>query len=272
MSGRLSIAISLSVALIMAVSCGQDDSGKVIPPSKMEKIYREMFLADRWVQLGDGRRNMVDTSWLYRPIFEKYGFTHNDYLKTVESYLNDPERFSDLIGRVAEGLEKDADNYRRAFENEQRLIHRKDSIAALLNSIGRDGCPLFEELFMTPSVTDRIDISLNEDGVFYPVPVLEDTMYSGPAMVFADSIRAHQDTTKVRPVFRMQGLILNESDSSSVENVDAPVPEAVSVEEHPAKPVIGPEGITIDDDQPLFPDNRQIRKSKLKKKGGRKND
>lgn len=272
MSGRVSIALSLVLVVIMAVSCGQNDKATVIPPSKMEKIYREMFLADRWVQLDEGRNYKADTSWLYRPIFEKYGYTQEDYLATVESYLNDPERFSDLVGRVAEGLEKDAANYRKAFENEERLLHRKDSIAALLNSIGRDGCPLFEELFMVPSVTDRIEIELNEKDVYYPVPVLEDTMYSGPAMVFADSIRAHQDTSKVKPVFRMQGLVLEASDS--VSRIDLPDPK-IAPQINQAipsdKPVIGPGGITIDDDQPLFPDSKKVRKSLSRKnREGRK--
>lgn len=244
MAGRF---ISSTAAVLMAVltlaSCSSSDRGKVIPPSRMEKIYREMFIADQWVSVSPERRNRADTTWLYRPIFEKYGYTYQDYLATVGEMLNDPERFAGLVAKVTSELQKEAGNYRKAYEREERLAHRRDSIAALANSFA-SGLPLYEDLFMVPSMTDRIEVALNEEGVYYPVPVLEDTMFFGPRMVFADSLRTLSDSSDVKDTLHA---------GPSEHKALLPAGGVKEPDKVPASKIIGPDGIKIIDDEPWLP-------------------
>ena len=69
----LRIVLPMMVLASAVVSCGR--GGRVIPVRKMERIYREMLLADQWLAENPDKRGIADTTWFYKPIFEKYGFT-----------------------------------------------------------------------------------------------------------------------------------------------------------------------------------------------------
>ena len=90
------ILILLAAAVLLASSCG-GNKARVIPRSKMSKIYAEMFVMDQWVQNKPGLRMIADTSLVYEPILEKYGYDSEDYQYTVEYYMADPERFSRIL-------------------------------------------------------------------------------------------------------------------------------------------------------------------------------
>ena len=68
----LRIVLPLMVLVSAVVSCSRE--GRVIPVRKMERIYREMLLADQWLAENPDKRGIADTTWFYEPIFEKYGF------------------------------------------------------------------------------------------------------------------------------------------------------------------------------------------------------
>ena len=73
------------------VSCGR--GGRVIPVRKMERIYREMLLADQWLAENPDKRGIADTTWFYKPIFEKY--------PTVKVRWYDIEAFSTKASDIA---------------------------------------------------------------------------------------------------------------------------------------------------------------------------
>ena len=79
--GIILIAVVLSSVVL---SCA--DKARVIPVRKMEKIYREMFLADQWLEIHSEKRPIADTTWFYAPIFEKYGYDIEDYRASVDFY------------------------------------------------------------------------------------------------------------------------------------------------------------------------------------------
>ena len=82
-----------AVSLFFLISCGGDKE-KVIPRSKLAEIYAEMFITDQWLGANPSLRRSADTSLVYAPILEKYGYTSADYRKSVDMYMDDPERFS----------------------------------------------------------------------------------------------------------------------------------------------------------------------------------
>ena len=127
------IALILTV-LFLAISCG-GKRGDVIPRGKLAEIYAEMLMVDQWIIFEPSCRKVADTSLVYEPIFEKYGYTSNDYRRSVDVYLDDPERFSRILrktGVILEARLKDAERrneeLRAAKEQERMRDARKITV------------------------------------------------------------------------------------------------------------------------------------------------
>ncbi len=91
----------LAAAMILFASCGNDEA-KVIPRKKMARIYAEMLVTDQWITATPGMRMIADTSLVYEPILEKYGYDSEDYRKSIDAYMDDPERFARIFRTTAE--------------------------------------------------------------------------------------------------------------------------------------------------------------------------
>ena len=88
----------------------------MIPRSKLAKIYAEMFVTDQWVQSKPGLRTIADTSLVYEPILQKYGYDSDDYQYSIDHYMDDPERFSRILRTTAEILDKEIGALRKLQE------------------------------------------------------------------------------------------------------------------------------------------------------------
>ena len=174
------------VAVAAAVSSCRG-GGRVIPVRKMEKIYREMFLADQWLAERPDKKGMADTTRFYEPIFEKYGFTLKDYQASVDYYLNDPKRYAEMIGRVEDGLKKDLNALDAKIELEDKLQHEADSIVRAWKSVRAKPFRSFLGVFEVDAMTDRVGFEKDSLGVYRPVPVVEDTVFHGPRLVIRDT-------------------------------------------------------------------------------------
>ena len=138
MSLKHVVALSFA-ALLLLSSCNRAEE-KVIPRSKLAKIYAEMLLTDQWISETPELRRVADTSLIYEPILEKYGYTKMDYLHTVDAYLDDPERFSRIWRETSDILDerlKDARARRAAMETEAEKIRKRErfSVDFQLDSI-----------------------------------------------------------------------------------------------------------------------------------------
>ena len=98
----LHISILVSV-LFFCLACSRDKVS-FIPRAKLAKIYAEMLVMDQWAQSESYLRNTADTSLIYEPIFQKYGYDTEDYIRSVDHYMNDPERFSRILRQTTEIL------------------------------------------------------------------------------------------------------------------------------------------------------------------------
>ncbi len=193
--GIILIAVVLSS---VALSC--TDKARVIPVRKMEKIYREMFLADQWLEDFPEKKEMAETTWFYVPIFERYGYTVEDYRKSVDYYLNDPKRYADMIDRVIKDMEAEAEVIDKNLLRQERARDRADSIARALRAFAAEDFTFYEDLFLVNSMTDRINIRKNPRGAYFPVPVEEDTMFHGPELLIRDSASVKQPEETHRPI------------------------------------------------------------------------
>ena len=87
------------LALLMLVACGEHRD--IIPRDVMTNIYADMLFADQWIEDHVAEHTKADTTLFYDPIFKRYGYTFEEYDKSVQYYMQDPERFSKLFRDAA---------------------------------------------------------------------------------------------------------------------------------------------------------------------------
>lgn len=169
------------LALFMALSsCHRE--GKVIPRGKLSKIYAEMFVADQMIQQDPTLRRMADTSWVYEPIFRKYGYTSEDYRASMEYYIQDPDRYARILRESGVILEDGLKKLKKEKEKQESLMRIREEISDFrperiycLTGLGNSG------LLMEDSLSFYVDSSGGE--LFFDVRDWLDTLYSGPAMI-----------------------------------------------------------------------------------------
>lgn len=105
--GARILAALLTILLLSACS----GRSRIIPRGTLANIYADMFLADQWLSDHSAERQAADTSLFYDPIFARYGYTFEDYDRSVKHYLKDPERFSKIFRQAADKLKKEHDVY-----------------------------------------------------------------------------------------------------------------------------------------------------------------
>jgi hypothetical protein len=137
------IVLAVLVSAICLCSCGRE--GRVIPKSKLSKIYAEMFLADAWlVSAPMDAKGKADTMAFYEPIFEKYGYTVEDYWASVSYYLQDPDRFSRVLRKSSVMLENEFNVLEKQRDEATEAARMKDMAKPrMFHSVyGVDGQPL----------------------------------------------------------------------------------------------------------------------------------
>ena len=118
------VILLLLAAIVLAPSCRRNGP-RVIPRGKLAKIYAEMFVTDQWIQNTPKLRSIADTSLVYEPILEKYGYTSEDYQHSVQHYMDDPERFSRILRTTGEILDDQIKDLKRKQKELQELEARK---------------------------------------------------------------------------------------------------------------------------------------------------
>ena len=112
----------LMVPFVLAVSCHKGPER--IPRGDMEDIMHDVLLQDQYLKVTSAPKRLTDTTLVYEGIFEKYGYNTDDFLFSLEYYLEDPSRMEKLMENVEERLSKEskvvaeevrADNWRAGF-------------------------------------------------------------------------------------------------------------------------------------------------------------
>jgi len=151
------------ICSLLVASCSR--GGRVIPRPTMAKIYADMFIADSWIVSGHTEFDrMADTTWFYKPIFNKYGYDVEDYRVSVEYYLNDPDRFSRLFMESKKIIDKEAKEL-------QDIALKEESLQALKYRLlrRRIDITLYGDIFRQQMVRDSVDIRMDSMGRYFPV-------------------------------------------------------------------------------------------------------
>ncbi len=173
----------LLIALVCLTSCGRRE--RVIPRGKMAKIYAEMFIADQTIINQTPKlRQKADTSFVYEPIFGKYGYNSADYRASVAYYIKDANRFARILKQSA-----------AIIEVEIRALKKQKAFLEMLESEEGE-----EELFIPERIynltglgnthtfgADTLRFYVDSAGGerWFDVRTWMDTAYFGPEMVVA---------------------------------------------------------------------------------------
>lgn len=106
---RLRRAHIVVLLAVLAMLCGCGRRSRVIPADKLTRIYQDMYLADQWVRDNPDGRKIADTTLFYDQIFRRYGYTFEDYDRSVHYYLDHPDAYAKILDRASERLRKEGD-------------------------------------------------------------------------------------------------------------------------------------------------------------------
>lgn len=179
--GKIIVAAFL---LVLAFSC-QRDKSELIPRKKMARIYADMFVMDQWILDNVEHRKTADTTWVYEPIFEKYGYTSKDYNYSMEYYIQDPDKYARILRETNRQLEDHLKHLKKEKKLRISLEEKKRQMEKY-----RTAYELFYERIDSPDSLER------NDSVVYYLDSLSilvfgynpeqrfDTLYIGPELRF----------------------------------------------------------------------------------------
>lgn len=120
----------LSVASVF--SCTRND---IIPRKDMVKIYAEIFVVNEWLSSNQMYSAVYDTSFVYTPVLERYGYDNDDYMRSMNHYMSDPERYVKMLKQSRMMLDerlKEINALIEADDADRLRLQRLDSLKALV--------------------------------------------------------------------------------------------------------------------------------------------
>ena len=185
-------------AMILLASCKEED--KVIPRDKLARIYAEMLVTDQWILTTPNVRTIADTSLVYEPILEKYGYDSDDYRRSVDHYMDDPERFARIFRETDEILELRIKKVTQEKHELEQLEAKKKKIEKFRKDLNLG--EYFPYLHGKPYVRfyDSLSVAMDDFNVYRLEPVeTADTLFDGIKIVVsgADTLATEAaDTAK----------------------------------------------------------------------------
>ena len=125
---RLKYSILLFAAIFQACS------GKTIPQKKVAKILAEVYLNDTYIDQNSRLIAQADSIQLYEPIFNKYGYTTDDYVRTIDKYFSRTKKMIYFYQEAKEILEQKKEEIRLAVEDRRRGDSIYNSYTSIQNN------------------------------------------------------------------------------------------------------------------------------------------
>lgn len=224
-------------AVSLSASCAKDDA-EVIPRGKLARIYAEMLVTDQWVLSTPGVRTIADTSLVYEPILKKYGYDSEDYRKSIDVYMDDPERFARIFRETGEILERRL----KHLKKEQERLRKEKQKEIEAQKFRTDFKPeeFFPYIFEEPYVHYYDSVSFVPDSalmVYRLVPVeTSDTLYSGLEMIVHADTLSLSDTSSLGEVAAARDSVGNVVDATGIrheiKSLKKLIPEAVHLKDN----------------------------------------
>lgn len=189
------VVLALAVGLSLA-SCGKKE--RVIPKEKMAEIYAEMYVLDQWLDDNRSLRREADTSLVYAPVLDKYGYTYDDYLNSVDVYMKDPTRYSRILRRTSEILGSRLTELKAEKKAQEDAMKESRRLDSLRNLIHLNVDSLMNSMVRTAPSDSLVTVFDSLGFVDFRFVQTSDTTYDGPAMVIRiDSLAVAADSLTV---------------------------------------------------------------------------
>jgi hypothetical protein len=88
--------------VVLAVSCHKGP--RRISRGDMEDIMMQVLLQDQYVKQHAELRKQADTMLVYEGIFESFGYNTDDFMASLEYYLEDASRMEKIMEKVEKRL------------------------------------------------------------------------------------------------------------------------------------------------------------------------
>lgn len=237
------VVLALAVGLSLA-SCGKKE--RVIPREKMAEIYAEMYVLDQWLDENRSLRREADTSLVYAPVLDKYGYTYDDYLNSVNVYMKDPTRYSRILRRTSEILGSRLTELKAEKKAQEDALKESRRLDSLRNLIHLNVDSLMNSMVRTAPSDSLVTVLDSLGFVDFRFVQTSDTTYDGPAMVIrrdslavvADSLTVLTDTLpeKKNPHAEVDGTKseVTRKESGTVSVKTDLIPESRSVDGQPS--------------------------------------
>lgn len=111
------IFLCIACTVLAASSCLRNRD--IIPEDVMSSIYYDMYMTDEAVKADLKYRRMIDTLMIYEPVFNRYGYTSEDYTRSVNYYLERPDRFLEVFEKTKHMLEMRGAELKKIIEAEE---------------------------------------------------------------------------------------------------------------------------------------------------------
>ena len=150
--------------LLFLAACS--DRG-VIPRAKMAEINADLFLVDEWFSQNQRYAAATDTSLVYEQVFQKYGYTGEDYVRSLDYYMLDSDRYIKVVKKSRQILEQRKNSVVKlilADDSERRAGFVLDSLIEALPPVG-----------YFPYITDTTEILIVDS--LGNVEIMTDTVF-----------------------------------------------------------------------------------------------
>lgn len=178
--------LHIACVLLLAVSCGP----RVIDRGDMEEIMYQMLIQDQQIKRDFSLKTRADTCLVYESIFEEFGYDTDDYLYSLDYYLEDPSRFEKVMEKVAERLEKEAS----VAKGELDLENWRNRLLSIYRMPVDTTLPR-----PRPRFVDSLPLRFRGDSVYAVMPDDSLPVYPKDSLLFVrDTVEVVKDTLAVR--------------------------------------------------------------------------
>jgi len=126
MKSSLSILSAAVLSACLALS-GCVGHKAVIPPKVLSDIYFDMLVTDQWISDHNDLGPRADTTLIYEPVFNRYGYTTADYDNSVIYYLQYPDKFKEIVQATADRFQSERSRL-EGLQSQIRKVEEKNSI------------------------------------------------------------------------------------------------------------------------------------------------
>ena len=202
------ILLALAMILILVSCIGGKD--RVIPRAKLAEIYAEMFITDQWISTTHSVRRQADTSLVYEPILAKYGYTSADYRRSVDKYMDDPDRYSRILRTTGQILDRKLEELHKRELELAKLKERQEYLEGLRFEADFNAEEFFPYLFDEPYVHYYDSLDVKPDSILMVYRLINinrtDTLYDGVRMVLKDSL-AIKDSLSIKDTLAVKDSV-----------------------------------------------------------------